>query len=206
MAKINKREQMAQARREAILEAALEEFLAKGFAAARIEDVAARAGVAKGTVYIGFRDKAELFAQAIRAEMAPVAERMAALIADPDSPPRQAIETMLLALGREAQTTRRGDVVRLILAETIRFPELTQSYRDEVVRPMAARLVALMQRARDRGDLRSAASAQFPQLLIAPILLSAVARDLLPTQATADLPAMIRAHLDTLFAGQAQPS
>ncbi|WP_091740878.1 TetR/AcrR family transcriptional regulator [Phenylobacterium immobile] len=196
---MNKREQMALARRQAVLEAAIEAFIAKGFAAARIEDVAARAGVAKGTVYLGFRDKAELFAEAIRAEMGPLAQTIGAMIDDAQIPPRTAVESVMLAMARQAMTTRKGDVVRLILAETIRFPELTQFYRDEVVVPTAAKLVALMRRAADRGELRVAETAQFPQLLIAPVLLSALARDLLPTTASVDLPAMIKAHLDTVF-------
>jgi AcrR family transcriptional regulator len=200
--KVNKREQMAAQRRQAVLEAAMEEFLAKGFAAARIEDVATRAGVAKGTVYLGFRDKAELFAEAIRAEMSPLAEMLGRLIDEPAVAPRAAIEAMLSAMARQAMTTRKGDVVRLILAETIRFPELTQFYRDEVVVPTAAKLVALMRRAADHGELRSADSANYPQLLLAPVILSALARDLLPAQATAGgLETMIKAHLDSVFVG-----
>lgn len=201
--KINKREQMAQQRREAVIEAAMEEFLAKGFAATRIEDVAARAGVAKGTVYLGFRDKAELFAEAIRTEMSPLAEMLNRIIDAPDIAPRAAIETMMTAMARQATTSRKGDVVRLILAETIRFPELTQFYREEVVAPTAAKLVALMRRAAERGELRSPEAAAYPQLLIAPVLLSAVARDLLPVQATAGgLETMIKAHLDAMFVSQ----
>src|SRR5580693_10579788 len=62
----------AAARRDAILEAALDEFYARGFAAARLDDVAARAGVAKGTIYLYFADKEALFQELIRAKMVPV--------------------------------------------------------------------------------------------------------------------------------------
>lgn len=197
--KVNKREAMAQARRQAVLEAALEEFLAKGFAAARIEDVAARAGVAKGTVYLGFRDKAELFAEVIRAEMIPLAQALGRMIDDPETPPRRIIETVLLTMARQTLATRKGDVVRLILAETIRFPQLTQFYRDEVITPTLGKLVALLERALARGDLRAPAVVRFPQTLIAPVILSTLGRDMLPAAMTAGIEDLVKAQLDALF-------
>src|ERR1700686_1050034 len=68
----NAREAKAATRREAILDAALDEFSARGFAAARLDDVAARAGVAKGTIYLYFADKESLFQELIRDKMGPV--------------------------------------------------------------------------------------------------------------------------------------
>ena len=72
----NRRTQMAEARRQAILAAAKDEFVAKGFAAARVEDIAKRAGVAKGTVYLHFPDKEQLFGEVISAHMVPITERI----------------------------------------------------------------------------------------------------------------------------------
>src|SRR5579862_7279025 len=76
-----RRTAQAAARREAILAAALDEFSARGFAAARLDDVAARAGVAKGTIYLHFKDKESLFQDLIRSRMGPVVGTLEAVFA-----------------------------------------------------------------------------------------------------------------------------
>jgi AcrR family transcriptional regulator len=194
-----RRAAMAEERRGALLEAALSEFLAKGFADTRIEDVARRAGVAKGTVYLYFKDKEDLFAAAIRAEMTPVAAAMAALIEDGEADPREAVEALLTAMLARLRETRTGDVIRLIMAETIRFPQLTRFYRDEVVVPMLRRLSALLQRAKAAGELRVEATAQFPQLIVAPLMLTALARGF-DLEAVSGAPEeLLQAHLANVF-------
>src|SRR5438105_9068856 len=65
-------------RRQAIIEAALDEFVARGFAATRLDDVAKRAGVAKGTIYLHFKDKEALFQELIRTALVPLIDRLAA--------------------------------------------------------------------------------------------------------------------------------
>lgn len=194
-----RREAMAQERREAVLEAALAEFIANGFAATRIEDVARRADVAKGTVYLHFTDKEDLFAAAIRAEMTPLAAGLAALLEDDAAQPKAALEAVLAALLQRLTQTRPGDVIRLVMSETIRFPELTGFYRDEIVLPMLRRVGALLQRAEAAGQLRTAATADFPQLVIAPLLLVALARGFDLEAATGPADEMLKAHLANIF-------
>src|SRR5262249_30827806 len=65
-------------RRAAILAAALEEFAARGFAATRLDDVARRARIAKGTIYLYFRDKESVFQELVRAMLSPLAGTIAA--------------------------------------------------------------------------------------------------------------------------------
>src|SRR5262249_41456153 len=69
------------ARRNSILDAALDEFSARGFAAARLDDVAKRAGIAKGTIYLFFADKESLFQELIRFKMGPVVGTLESLFA-----------------------------------------------------------------------------------------------------------------------------
>src|SRR3984893_11599462 len=111
------------ARREAILAAALDESSARGFATARLEDVARRAGVAKGTIYLHFTDKEALFQELIRTALVPLIGRLAA------PPPsggsvRAALEAFAQTFAEEVVSTRRGDIVRLIIAEGTRFPAI----------------------------------------------------------------------------------
>src|SRR5262245_19906504 len=110
------RAQKAAARREAILAAALDEFAAQGFEPARIDDVARRAGVGKGTIYLHFRDKEALFQALVRTMLVPLVVGLEA--ARPgDQPVRKLIESFVELFVREVYNTRRRNVLRLVLTE-----------------------------------------------------------------------------------------
>src|SRR5256886_16456915 len=108
-------------RRAAILDAALEEFAARGFAATRLDDVARRARIAKGTIYLYFRDKESLFQELVRTMLSPL---LGTIEAAPlrDLPIRAVVELIVDVFVNEIYATHRKDVIRLILAEGPRFP------------------------------------------------------------------------------------
>src|SRR6202011_1679608 len=124
--------QNAPDRREAILAAALDEFSARGFAAARLDDVAVAAGIAKGTIYLYFRDKEALFQELIRSEMSPVFATLETALAV-DLPVRAVAERAVELFVREIYGTSRRDVIRLIISEGPRFPQLADFYYREVL-------------------------------------------------------------------------
>ena len=185
-------------RREAILAAALEEFAARGFAATRLDDVAARAGVAKGTIYLYFRDKESLFQELVRAMLSPV---VGAIEAAPlaDMPVRAIAEMIVDLFVREVYGTRRKDVIRLIIAEGPRFPKLAEFYYREVIAHVMPAMQGLLARAVKRGELPGDALARFPQLLIAPGLVAVVWNGLFDRFSPLDVHALMRAHLDLIF-------
>lgn len=192
------REQRSQARREAILAAALEEFSAGGFAATRLDDVARRAGVAKGTIYLYFRDKEDLFQELVRAMLSPVVgavenARNVEMTAD------QLAEWVIEFFVREIHGTRRRDIIRLMMAEGPRFPKLAEFYYREVLGRILGAVRALLARAVERGEVRHAALAQFPQLLFAPGLVAIVWSGLFERFAPLDVRALLRAHFDILL-------
>ena len=191
-------------RREAILAAALEEFSVSGFAAARLDDVARRAGVAKGTIYLYFRDKESLFQELIRTMLSPV---VGAIEAAPlaDLPARVVAEGIADMFVREVFCTRRKDVIRLIIAEGPRFPKLAEFYYREVIARVTPAMRALMTRAVARGELPSDALARFPQLLIAPALVAVVWNALFERFAPLDVRELLRAHIDLLFGQRSAP-
>ena len=121
------REARSAARREAILAAALDEFSLRGFEAARLDDVAKRAGVAKGTIYLYFRDKESLFQELIRTMLTPVVGSIEAM-GSLDMPLRALAERLADFFVREVYETRRRDVIRLMMAEGPRFPNLAEFY------------------------------------------------------------------------------
>src|SRR5262245_8153531 len=106
-----------EARRQAILEAALTVFAAEGFAAARLDHVAEQAGVAKGTIYLHFRDKQDLFEQMVREAVSPVIARLEALAQLPDLPADTVLQSVFAVFRTEVLGTRRKDLLRLILTE-----------------------------------------------------------------------------------------
>jgi AcrR family transcriptional regulator len=185
-------------RRQAILAAALQEFSARGFASARLDDVAVAAGIAKGTIYLYFRDKETLFQDLIRSEMSPVVATLETALAI-DLPVRAVAERAVELFVREIYGTSRRDIIRLIISEGPRFPQLADFYYREVLSRIIAAVRALLTRALARGELRSDAIIRFPQLLAAPGIVAIIWNGLFERHDPLDVQALMRAHLDLLF-------
>jgi AcrR family transcriptional regulator len=194
----NDRRRRSAGRREAILAAALDEFSSRGFAAARLEDVAVRAGVAKGTIYLYFPDKESLFQELVRAMLSPL---VGAIAAAPlaDLPVRKVAEALAAVLVDEIDGTRRKDVMRLVIAEGPRFPGLAAFYYHEVIARVVPVLRARLSKAFESGEISSDALARFPQLLVAPALMGIVWNGLFGSFAPLDMRKLMQAHLELLF-------
>jgi AcrR family transcriptional regulator len=186
------------ARREAILSAALEEFSSQGFAAARLDDIARRAGVAKGTIYLYFADKETLFQELARSMLSPVVGYLENL-AQVETPFPALAHGLVDLMVREVLGTRRKDIIRLIISEGTRFPALAEFYHREVLSKIFAGLRAVLQRAVDRGELRHRALIEFPQLLGAPLLVAVVWNSVFGHLQPLDARAMLKAHIDILL-------
>jgi len=185
-------------RRAAILAAALEEFVGRGFAAARLDDVARRARIAKGTIYLYFRDKESLFQELVRAMLSPLVGTIEAAPLR-DLPIRAVAEMIVDVFVNEIYGTRRKDVIRLIIAEGPRFPKLAEVYYREVIARVLPVIRARLALAVERGELPHDALARFPQLLVAPALVAIIWNGLFGRLAPLDIRDLMRAHLDVLF-------
>ncbi|MBV8832235.1 MAG: TetR/AcrR family transcriptional regulator [Acidobacteriaceae bacterium] len=163
----------AAVRRTAIVNAALDEFIEKGFAAARIEDIARRASVAKGTIYLHFNDKEQLFEAIVKQEIRPKIDAAAAIAASGGSL-RDFIEGTLLPVLDEMAHTKRGAVIRLLIGEAGRFPKLAEVYYRVVIEPGLSAIRMLVRRAKQHGELTGDLFLEFPQLLVAPLLLAVI--------------------------------
>jgi AcrR family transcriptional regulator len=193
----NRAERTAE-RRVAIIEAALDEFISRGFTATRIDDVARRAGVAKGTIYLHFKDKESMFEELIRTALVPLIGRLHA------PPPiggsvRDAVEAFARTFIQEVASTRRGDIVRLIVAEGPRFPSIADFYYREVVSRGLAGMRALIELAVSRGEIQQKNLARFPQILVAPAIIAVIWQSLFSRHAPLDATEMFRVHLDLIF-------
>ena len=192
------REARSAARREAILAAALDEFSLRGFEAARLDDVARRAGVAKGTIYLYFRDKESLFQELIRAMLTPVVGTIEAM-GEGDLPFRAIADRIAEFFVREIYETRRRDVIRLMIAEGPRFPKLAEFYYREVLSRIIAAMRALLRRAAARGEV-SPGLVDFPQIIAAPGLIAILWSCLFERFEPLDVRAMMKTHIELIFA------
>ncbi|WAC28460.1 TetR/AcrR family transcriptional regulator [Ancylobacter sp. SL191] len=198
---IQKRPKLSRAEQKArrpgeILEAAFDEFAEKGFAATRVEDVAARIGVTKGTVYVYFPTKEILFEEAFR--------HVAAVFADL----RREIERLdggyadrlqnVLRLGyrKLADDRRVRDLLRLSLAEGIRFPEMVLRHHDEFIAPLVTAIRTVVEDGVRAGELEGAAVATMPDVIGSSILHLSLWRSLFMDQRPLDEAAFIEAHLE----------
>lgn len=194
----NGRAEKSAARRKAIVAAALEEFSAQGFAATRLDDVAKRAGVAKGTIYLHFRDKEALFEDLVATNIVPFVRALETPVPD-DVPIRLVLDKFVELFVHDIYATNRRQMLRLVMTEGPRFPRLAEFYYHHVIERALAAMRALLSRAHARGELPSAALVQFPQLVVAPAIVAIIWSGLFDRFAALDVAALMRTHLDLLF-------
>lgn len=185
-------------RRAAIVDAAMEEFIARGFAATRLDDIAKRAGVAKGTIYLHFKDKESMFEELVRTVIVPVVTRLTAL-PPPAGSVRDLVEAFASNFLKEVIGTRRGDLVRLIVAEGPRFPSVADFYYREVVSRGISAMRALIELGIAHGEIRQKNLAHYPQILVAPAMIAVIWQSLFARHAPLDAQDMLRVHLDLIF-------
>ncbi|HXZ45442.1 MAG TPA: TetR/AcrR family transcriptional regulator [Pseudolabrys sp.] len=184
-------------RRDAILAAALDEFSARGFEATRLDDVARRAGVAKGTIYLYFRDKETLFQELVRTMLTPVVGTVEAMSAE-NLPLAVLADRIVELFVREVYETRRKDVIRLIISEGRRFPKLAEFYYREVLARIIPAVRSLLRHAAARGEVPEGL-AEFPQIIAAPGLLAIIWNGLFERFEPLDVRKMMKTHIELLF-------
>jgi AcrR family transcriptional regulator len=185
--------------RQLILQSALATFLQRGFEGTRMADVAAGAGLAKGTLYLHFADKEALF-EFVLQQM--VSEPLARFRAEPPPPGESArgrLERLLLPLLRDFESSGRATVMRLIIAEGCRFPALAAIHRRLVIEPITQLVQETAAGAVGAGEDRLAPLARFPQLVGAPVVMTAVWNGLWGADRPLDPAAMFTAFLDLVF-------
>lgn len=189
--------------RAAIVGAALAEFLDRGFAGARLDEISKRAGVAKGTIYIHFKDKEALFEGIVRQMILPYSEQMEAKAKErlPQSP-TDFFENYMLPFVRALQADRRVDILRLLVAEGPRFPALPEIYYRVIVEPNIAKLRALLS-ASVKPEARELAD--FPQLVMSPLIMGLIWNVLFERFQPLEIERMMRTHFQLLSVWMEQP-
>ena len=181
-------------RQEEILTAAFEVFAAHGYEAARIDDVARQAGIAKGTIYLYFRDKEQLFRAMVRGL---VQKRFDAMAGRFQGTGEQLLRELLSRMySQVVRNEKVRSIVRLLIAESGRFPQLSEIYHREIIAPGMKAVRQALLRGIAAGEFRKTATVEFPQLLAAPAILAIVWRLLHGERYRLDLDAYSKAHLE----------
>lgn len=149
-----KRERRKQARPGELLDAALDLFVEKGYAATRVEEVAARAGVSKGTLFLYFHSKEELFKAVVRENIAGRIGEWNEEFERFEGSTAEMLRYCMASWWEHVGATRASGVTKLMLSESQNFPEVAAFYRDEVVAPGMALIRRILQRGVDRGEFR----------------------------------------------------
>ncbi len=192
------------ARPAEILSAALASFAEHGFAATRLDDVAARAGVTKGTLYLYFDSKEELFKAVVRQELVPNLERAEAMVAGSAAESLDLLEQLVRTFARIIGSPL-GAIPKLVLTEAGNFPDLARFYRDAVVDRGKALFRKVIERGVAAGELRPVDVENTVTCIVAPLLLAALWRHSFERHSgpAIDVDALCRASLDLLRHGLA---
>jgi AcrR family transcriptional regulator len=197
-----------EARPGEILNAALACFAEHGFAATRLDDVAQRAGVTKGTLYLYFPNKEELFKAVVAQALVPNLERGEALISGTDSPgaePRSAaaLLTELIRGWAELAHSPAGAIPKIVISEAGNFPDLARFYREHVVDRGMALLRRVLRLGTARGEFRPVDIDDTARCVVAPLLLAMLWRHSLGRHEPADFDpdALSQTHLQLLLDG-----
>jgi AcrR family transcriptional regulator len=158
-----------EARPGEIAAAALELFVEKGFAATRLDDVAARAGVSKGTVYLYFDSKEALFKSAIEAAMTPAVEAAEALANEAGRPSADLLRCFVFGWWQMVGSTALGGLPKLLVAEAGNFPEIALWFHESMIRRAQKALARIIESGIARGEFRPVEANVAARVFFAPM-------------------------------------
>ena len=182
-----------------ITKAALAAFAEKGYAATRVDEVAKRAGVSKGLLYLYFKTKEDLFKAVIRSFLSPRIDALISNIEETELSAEEFLRGPFLAFARSLPKSPAKILVRLMIAEGPKHPDLIAWYWDNVVSRALAALHSLIERGVDNGEFRESALNEFPQLLVTPVLFSVVWLNIFQPHSSLDTDRFIEAHVEMVL-------
>jgi AcrR family transcriptional regulator len=191
------------ARPSDIVAAALVVFGEKGFAGARIEEIARRAGVSKGTVYLYFEAKSDLFRAVVHDTIIPNIAEIEAMALELDLPFADILRMLLPRFAALVTARPIGAVVKMVIGESRNFPELARVWHDEVISRGVGLLSALVERAQARGEIRPVDARACAFSIMGPMLMGVLWREILVPVGGAeiDLAAIACQHAETILSG-----
>jgi AcrR family transcriptional regulator len=163
-------ERRKDARPQELLEAAIDLFVERGYAATRLEDVARRAGVSKGTLYLYYENKEELFKAVVRGSIVPVIGEAEASVAGFEGHSADLLRHLIHSWWQRLGATKVSGIIKLVTAEAGNFPELAKFYQEEVINRGTRATASMLERGIARGEFRPIDVNLMTQVLVAPML------------------------------------
>ena len=188
-----------------IVSAAMAVFAEKGFAAARLDEIAKRAGVSKGALYLYFETKEEMFRAVVQQAIAPNILMLRAMIVAHPGPIGDLLKIIPDRVAALVETFPVGGVIKMVIGEARNFPEIARLWHDELVAHVFGALTEAIAAAQKRGEVRPGDPRIFVIQFVAPLLLTVIWDETFePVGAPHfDLRAVARQHLDTMLRGLA---
>lgn len=200
-----KRERRKDARPGELLEAALDLFVEKGYAATRVEEVAARAGVSKGTLFLYYPSKEELFKAVVRDTMAGRFQEWATEFDSYSGSSAEMLAYCMESWWMRIGSTQASGIYKLMVCEGGNFPEIADFYRTEVVEPGRLLIRRVIERGVASGEFRAMDAGQAAYSVIAPMVYLMLAKHCPyitgPSQGALEPVAFIAAQCQTLLHG-----
>jgi AcrR family transcriptional regulator len=166
----HKRERRKDDRPRELLDAALTLFVEQGFAATKVEDVAKRAGVSKGTLFLYFATKEELFKAVVRENIVGQFSEFNVALDGFTGTTESLLRSFMAAWWQRVGATRSAGICKLMVSEGRQFPELAEFYRNEVIDPAQKIIGRVLARGVQRGELQAMHAQHSVYTLLAPIL------------------------------------
>ena len=189
-------------RPQEILEAAFTEFSRNGYASTALDQIAERAGVTKGTIYVYFENKEHLFISMVRDVMQAKLDAVHEMVESHTGSTADLLRAQFSFMYQHiVEDTRRREVVRMLIAEAPRFPELADRYHQEILSPCLDMLRQTIQRGIDCGEIKNSSIIDNPQVIIAPIALVDLWIMMFDDRQPLDLKTYFDAHLDLVLNG-----
>jgi len=186
-----------------IVQAAMAVFAERGFAGAKLDEIAARAGVSKGALYLYFETKEDLFRAVVRQAIAPNVAVLQAMAAAHPGPLADLLRVAVQHIAGIVETTPLGGVVKMVIGEAGNFPELARVWHDELIAQALGAMSAAIAAAQARGEVRPGEPRTYALQLIAPLLVMVIWREtFVPVGVEAwDIRAVMAQHVETLLRG-----
>ena len=198
-----------QARPSELVAAALDLFVEKGFAATRAEEVATRAGVSKGTLFLYFASKEDLFKAVVRENLSGLYPEWSAELDNYSGTTAELLHYCMQAWWARIGDTKASGISKLIMSEARNFPELADFYQQEVVEPGSALIRRILQRGIDRGEFRPVDMQYGVYVVLAPMIFLVMWKHslgaCLPAAARIVPETYIQFQIDTILRGLALP-
>jgi AcrR family transcriptional regulator len=197
----------AEARPDEVLDAALDLFIEQGFAQTRVDDIAKRAGISKGAVYLYFESKEKILEGLVRRAVVPIATSALEFLTDLDSDPRLILTMVLKMAAHRLSDPKTVAIPKLVIREVLAFPELAQMYRREVLDRIIPVVEQLIARGVDRGFFRPVDPHLTIRSIIGPVMLHVAMAEIfgITPKGGLHLDQLIDNHLTILFDGLCAP-